>query len=216
MYRLVERYDGDGIDDMPRLLRPILYYEIESEAALEVFWQGSKEIKDGMEKTVEEYGKVLKAARDAARRANENVKIILAGLNLRGFADDGADPETVEQRIISKLNDPELPDEWREIFRRGYEFSKLSLGLHEYFDIVEFHANRNYKGVSGQIKWIRHEMRKRGYEKPIWVGDVTGAPILWYSKKLDQDRSDQGCEQGKPADIRHEHPLGRCLQRPTG
>ena len=71
IYNLVERYDGDGVDDMPGLRFPVLYYQIGNEYNNEFFWGGS----------VAEYKIFLKEAARAARRANPKVKIVLSGIN---------------------------------------------------------------------------------------------------------------------------------------
>ena len=84
---LVERYDGDGLDDMPGLLFPMLHYQVCNEAYNELFWAG----------TVEEYGAHLKRLRQAARRACPQVKIILSGVCFQpmdGFYDRHMDPRT--------------------------------------------------------------------------------------------------------------------------
>jgi len=70
MQALVERYDGDGRDDMPGLLFPVLHYQIGNEYYNEVFWAG----------TVQEYGQLLHEAACSARAACPDVKIILSGI----------------------------------------------------------------------------------------------------------------------------------------
>ncbi len=63
---VIERYDGDGIDDMPGLRWPIRYWSIEDEPMAPVYFDG-----DGAD-----YARLLHAAFTAAKSANPDVKII--------------------------------------------------------------------------------------------------------------------------------------------
>ena len=62
---LVERYDGDGVDDMPGLARPILHYEVLNEPS------GAEEARPFLD--------VHRITRTAARRASDDVRIVLGG-----------------------------------------------------------------------------------------------------------------------------------------
>ena len=150
---VVERYDGDGVDDMPGLRAPILYYEIESEAQHEATWQG----------TAEEYTRMLRIGRKAALKANPNVKIILAGINLGDIFDDFPTPGVVAQRF----------GEIVKAKRRDREFIDATLKADDAYDIVEFHYNRDYTGIYGTVAHIR-----KFTKKTIWAGDATSAPYL--------------------------------------
>ncbi len=69
--KLVERYDGDGVDDMPGLLYPIKYYEIGNEPESQTFGDAPGTYNDFME--------TVKAARDTAKIVYPDVKIVIAG-----------------------------------------------------------------------------------------------------------------------------------------
>ncbi|MCL4550311.1 MAG: T9SS type A sorting domain-containing protein [Bacteroidetes bacterium] len=79
--KLVERYDGDGINDMPGLLYPIKYYEIGNEPESQTFGDAPGTYNDFME--------TVKAARDTAKIVYPDVKIVIAGAtpiyDSRGF-----------------------------------------------------------------------------------------------------------------------------------
>ena len=79
--KLVERYDGDGINDMPGLLYPIKYYEIGNEPELNTFGDSPGTFNDFMN--------TVKAARDTAKIVYPDVKIVIAGAtpiyDSRGF-----------------------------------------------------------------------------------------------------------------------------------
>ncbi|HDD46112.1 MAG TPA: hypothetical protein ENG42_01430 [Candidatus Aenigmarchaeota archaeon] len=71
---LVERYDGDGKDDMPGLIYPVKYFEIGNEPEMthgyDIFFQG----------TPEDYAILLKKSAEAIRKANNEAKILHAGI----------------------------------------------------------------------------------------------------------------------------------------
>jgi len=71
---LVERYDGDGIDDMPGLKYPIKYWESCNEPSLRIdyfaFFRGSSE----------DYLEVLKVTYQAVKEADPEAKVLHAGI----------------------------------------------------------------------------------------------------------------------------------------
>jgi len=71
--RLVERYDGDGNDDMPGLSKPILYWEILNEPEMEsnnlTFFMGSQE----------EYLQILQVSYEAIKAACPDCKVLHGG-----------------------------------------------------------------------------------------------------------------------------------------
>ena len=73
--RLVERYDGDGVDDMPGLKQPIKYWEVlnEPETSLHgehCFFRGSPE----------DYLEILKATYEAIEEADPEAKVLNGGM----------------------------------------------------------------------------------------------------------------------------------------
>jgi len=151
---MVERYDHDGIDDMPGLRFPIVYYEVESEAEYAVHWQG----------TIDEYIRLLKIAYSAAKKAYPDSKIILSGINFGDLFDDMPDAATIQKRADS------LPD----AYKHAVEFVRRTLQVKEFYDAIEFHYNRDYPGIYGTVQWIRQYS-----DKPIWAGDASSAPFLF-------------------------------------
>ncbi len=71
--KLVDRYDGDGIDDMPGLTIPIKYWEILNEPSMDddelTFYKG----------TQEEYVGILKASNEAIKATCPDCKIVQGG-----------------------------------------------------------------------------------------------------------------------------------------
>lgn len=70
---LVERYDGDGIGDMPNLQIPIKYWEILNEPSMQeedlTFYKGTKE----------EYVQILKASHEAIKATCPDCEVVQAG-----------------------------------------------------------------------------------------------------------------------------------------
>jgi hypothetical protein len=67
---LVERYDGDGKEDMPGLKYPIKYWEASNEPSMQTFFDGSPE----------DYLELLKATYEAVKEADPGAKVLHAGL----------------------------------------------------------------------------------------------------------------------------------------
>ncbi|MCD6442599.1 MAG: hypothetical protein J7L28_01365, partial [Thermotogae bacterium] len=158
VYNLVERYDGDGYRDMPGLRYPIRYYEIESEAQHHIFWAG----------TVEEYCQLLRTARKAAKSAHPETKIILSGINFGSLFDDNPSLEDLMWKVRS------LPKK----YRREIPFIRETLAMVDYYDVVDYHYNRDYTGAYFAVKWLREEMKKHGCRKEIWAGDTASVPWI--------------------------------------
>ena len=69
--KLVERYDGDGVDDMPGLVSPIKHWELMNEPSFQdMYFQG----------TPAEYVEVLKATREAVKEADPEALIVQGGM----------------------------------------------------------------------------------------------------------------------------------------
>jgi hypothetical protein len=159
---IVERYDNDGIDDMPGLKMAIGAYELESEAQHSLFWQG----------TPEEYGKVLQVTYKEAKKADPNTIIFLSGLNFADMFDDMISLGEVEQRINT------LPTHQRSFAGESLSFINKALSYGDYFDMVEFHYVNDYKGVYRQVEYLKKELQRHGHTKPIWAGDATAGPAF--------------------------------------
>jgi hypothetical protein len=81
--RVVERYDGDGIDDMPGLRRGALAWEVDNEPDLHnsVQPRGGRRAGNPAEfQTPSEYATVLLATSEAARAASPGATILSAGM----------------------------------------------------------------------------------------------------------------------------------------
>lgn len=165
---LVERYDKDGKDDAPGLFYPVLYYEIEAEWG--TFWHG----------TAEEYIELLKHAHKAVKAACPDAKVILIGFFMAGVF-EGEPIDDVEKALQRYLT----PQQQKSV-REGIADAKKLLSHSELFDVVEFHSLSDWTEIMGMTRFLRGLMKERGYEKPIWVGDVnyTASPLLFWENPV--------------------------------
>ncbi|MCX7598675.1 MAG: hypothetical protein N2512_07370 [Armatimonadetes bacterium] len=161
---MVERYDADGHEDMPGLLYPVRYWEIEAEWG--TFWPAS----------VAEYLDLLRIAHPAVKQADPQAQVILQGFLLWGIFE--GDPDRTE--LQRRLADPKYGPGGRALLTGIGEV----LAHPQLFDAVEYHSLSDWTEVFGTARFLREEMRKRGYEKPIWAGDVNFNinPMLWWGQ----------------------------------
>ncbi len=155
VFNLVERYDGDGDRDMPGLRTPILHYTVVEE------WTGY------FEGTVEDYLRILTAAHRAIKRANPDALVGLVDFFLVDVFDGSPSPEEIERRAAQDHFLRHPMSEVREL-----------LAHPELFDIVEIHSLGDYTELYPTAGWLRAEMQKNGYDKPIWVGDSLAVSSL--------------------------------------
>jgi hypothetical protein len=171
----VERYDGDGFNDMPGLKRPITYIALDSEAQVHFHWQGS----------VEEYIRLLKVTYLAAKKANPDTKVMLSAINMGDLFDDLPSEELVGKRIENAS----------PVHKRWFNFVRKTLSVSDYYDVVDFHYNRDYQGAFGVVDFIR-----KYSNKPIWAGDASSAPFLFGTAIKSYDNPREIFEKVKAAE----------------
>jgi len=145
VYSIVERYDGDGIDDMPNLKIPIKYWEVMNEPDLS--YGNNAPDKDRLtfyKEGPKEYAKLLIQTSEAIRSADQNAKILIAGAA-------GAD-----KRFL-------------DFYREALSVN----GTKDAFDIGNVHCISNDQGTSdfnvGAYKKMLAEFK---ISKPIWVTEA--------------------------------------------
>lgn len=153
----VERYDKDGVDDMPGLRYPVLHYQIGNEYGNPAFWTG----------TIEEYFTLLRTASKAAREANPGVNIIPSGLRLNDFfhnRPDGKYPEEGFKAFFKRL-----PPGYPEAFKRALDLDERVLGLTGVYDIVDAAGNGSWHTPTpGYQKWVRRKLEEAGNPARVW------------------------------------------------
>ena len=141
----VERYDGDGIDDMPGLLIPIKYWEIMNEPSMQGGVTGGmgEELKFFVG-TSEEYLEILKTSYSVIKGADPEAKVVQGGM--AGMMQ-------------------EFVDFWEPIF---------SAGGGNYFDIANNHTiSTTERKEDFQVIKFKKFLSNYGLEnKPIFITEV--------------------------------------------
>ncbi|MBS3108379.1 hypothetical protein J4409_00750 [Candidatus Woesearchaeota archaeon] len=147
----VERYDKDGIDDMPGLKYPINEWGVEREFS--GFFPGNGN----------EYVEVLKLAYPAIKEANPNAKVMLNALFMSSMFVGNPDEKEVERRLKEEkiLGNPKTVNDIRII-----------LDAVDYYDTVDLHLLSDYSEIPATVRWIKGELKKRDVSKEIYGGDV--------------------------------------------
>jgi hypothetical protein len=142
---VVERYDGDGINDMPGLKIPIKYWEVMNEPDLT-----SPEEEEGLETTLdfykqdaEAYRELLIRTSEAIRKADPEAKILIAG------AAGGS------EKFLSF---------YREVLKDKRAVSA--------FDIANVHCISNDDYQSFNVAPYKKMLQELGINKPIWVTEA--------------------------------------------
>ena len=160
---VVERYDKDGKDDMPGLLYPIRYYEIEVE-----FSSYTPE-------SVDDYLDKLRIAYKAAHDAYANVIVAHSAFLPMTTFDNNPGEKGYEQAFAQMR----IPDKSHNLT----DMRKV-LDHPELFDRVNFHALEDPIMIERTVKWLNFEMDKRGYKKPIIISDTEATPFISYGSAV--------------------------------
>ncbi|GAB4158951.1 MAG: hypothetical protein Fur0021_29360 [Candidatus Promineifilaceae bacterium] len=148
--KAVERYDGDGAEDMPGLLYGIHHYGVEREFT--GFWPGP----------AEDYVRLLRLAYAAIKAADEQAEVLLVGLLMGDVFDGNPDKAEIAQRL------GETPS-----FRKSAADIQMILAACDAYDMVDFHSLGDYSEIPATAAWIWAQLAANGCgEKPIWIGDA--------------------------------------------
>ena len=171
----VDRYDGDGDNDMPGLKYRVRNWHFVEEYPI----PGLKDEKI--------YVELLRVTCDAIKREDPEAKVILAGLAgnyaryfafIDGFIqDEEAGVYNSKKYKRSQLASNTLLKKEKE----KYEYI-LKNGK-DYFDIIDLHAYIIKEAfMEGEIEYINHTMRKYGFSRPVWIIEG-GGPFKNYPGK---------------------------------
>lgn len=154
---MVERYDGDGRADMPGLRAPIRYLEV------------GVEFSSYQPGPVANYLAMLKDAYDAAKQVSPNVQVAHAAFLLTGIFDTRPGPAEYEA-AFARMS--------KRVLNHGLQGMRQILDRPDRFDLANFHALGSPYEIPETVKWLRWEMRRRGYDKPIIIADTTPAFLI--------------------------------------
>lgn len=178
--RIVERYDGDGKDDMPGLTIPIKYWQVHNEWLHQ--WIG----------TDEEFFRLHRRTAAAIRKADPKAKIVASAITapevyaamdgyVRGpvlFQDGPPRGGELEPRELSA-------DQLRKAPRARLQREKALayLGLCADYDVADVHFYGQLESLAGSLRWVRARVRERcGADKPVWMLEAA-SPFFRFSEE---------------------------------
>lgn len=146
--KLVERYDGDGVDDFEGLINPIKHWECMNEPFNQYFLG-----------TPEDYAKMFLKTREATKEADSNAKILGPCLSCEPHGD----------KLRWEYYDTVTNSQTYTIYNHWVEVESLLIyeliGL-DYIDIISHHI---YNSAPNFMKWIKNLREVVGSDKPIWI-----------------------------------------------
>jgi hypothetical protein len=165
--KVVERYDGDGLNDMPGLLKPVKYWQIQNEWQVE--WQG----------TNYEFRQIMQTAYSVIKQTDPEAKVIspgltgtrlfalCEGLNDRGWIYWGMTDGQIRQiGKASQLIALPFLEKHPQTYNRAKD---LFASCNQYFDIIDVHLYTcDPYECAYDLKWIKKQMQISKFNKPIW------------------------------------------------
>jgi len=178
---LVERYDGDGIDDMPNLHNPIKHWQLDNELpgispAGALSSPFALKNKKWLETSIHNYAHILKITNRAIKEADSDAKVAMAGM-------------------------PDLGPETRKLFYEYY--MKILKELKDQnIDIFDYHfygnAKTSWKTMKDAYKMIREGLERIGKgNMEIWItetGTYSGRPRELYGYAPVQTEKEQAVD----------------------
>ncbi|RME49064.1 MAG: hypothetical protein D6791_01700 [Chloroflexi bacterium] len=181
MKSLVERYDGDGVGDMPGLTTAVKYYELYNEPDYDQVdgapggcWGGTDVNGNGLNDQVE-YANLLKAAYPAVKAADPGSRLVFGSVAHEIFVGGHFNIDFVDLVLNALAQDP------------------AAAANNYYFDILGFHQFDAFRdtwdgtlpydqGILGKITHLRELLNSHGLSKPLLSTEiglqVTGPPDL--------------------------------------
>ena len=146
---VVERYDGDGVADMPGLKQPVRYYEI------------GVEFSSYEPEPAADYLAMLETGYHAAHEAYADAVVMHAAFLVATAFASNPGPEEYDAAFAAVD---------KRIMYHSLEDIRAVLDRPDLFDAVNFHT---YSAeVDATAQWIRYEMGQRGYDKPLVISDT--------------------------------------------
>jgi hypothetical protein len=160
---MVERYDGDGIDDMPGLTIPIRYWSAWNEPDLRTAWDGPPYPAHQFNGSLQDYIRLSQVTYAAIKDADPAALVV--------------GPTTAQQPGNTYKGEWFLWN-WDEFVEAG--------GLN-YVDIVNFHMffNLHDWDDTGRLDYIMNQASIKTGSKPVWITEMgwDGAPDLHHTEK---------------------------------
>ncbi|MFQ5427454.1 MAG: beta-galactosidase [Thermodesulfobacteriota bacterium] len=175
---VVERYDGDGVNDMPGLVFPVKYWQIEGE------WQW--QWKD----TTENYLNFLDISYQEIKKADPTATVIAGAVTgATAFAvGEGFDPGGYFERddgtggsiLVSQSQLVNSPI-YQKNLRKANNLLKYGQNS---FDILDIHLySSTASTITPAMNWLKSTMATYGYVKPVWSLENAG-PLYNYREDI--------------------------------
>ncbi len=171
VHAMIQRYNGDGVDDMPGLKYPVRAWQFDYEFPLTGWGEG-----------IQAYLSALKATYQAIKEVDPKASVVLAGLESSsarlfafadGFIQDNSagfwrgDHHTRKYIIATPILKTD---------KENYE-TLLTEGK-DYYDVVDIHLlEEKTTFLDGKLEWIKKLLEKLALSKPVWC-DEAGGPRL--------------------------------------
>ena len=148
--KLVERYDGDGQDDMPGLTRPIKYWEVWNEPDLRQSWNGPTYPAHQFNGNAQDYVRLLSTAYSAIKRADPSALVV---------------GPAVAQPLGFQYNPQWTMWDWNSFVSAGGLNAVDILSFHVYFDRTNWDAD-------GTADFILNLADGNRNGKPVWITET--------------------------------------------
>jgi len=152
---VIERYDADGLDDMPGLLNPVRYYEI------------GVEFSSYEPEPVDEYLGILEIAYKAAHIAFPDVLIAHVAFLTTPALFEPLEPGGYEAAFTRLQDKTHSLADMRAILDRP-----------ELFDVLNIHSLGHPYEIEAIVAWLNSETSTRGYQKTIIISDTGSTPFI--------------------------------------
>lgn len=156
---MVERYDGDGVDDMPGLVAGVEYWELGVEYSSYVPESGS------------EYVSLLERAFRVMHEAGgDAIRVAHAAFLVAGPIEGVTDPSEYPAAIAGGP---------AKIRTKRYDEIELILSRPDLTDVWNIHSLGDPSEIDHLVRWLRWEEEQRGISpKPIIVSDTSASPYV--------------------------------------
>lgn len=159
----VERYDGDGVKDMPGLRRPVRYIQILERVGDPGDFLGAPA----------DYLRLLHHAGVGARRANGQTQIVHAAVDLMALGYTPVpQPDVLKQRMLRVV--PQEPQDARLRAKWEIDFWQRTLDMPSLYEVLALQGSSNHDDDIANIGWARHQLDEAG--DPVCRIWLTGVP----------------------------------------
>lgn len=162
---IVERYDADGVDDMPGLINPVRYYEI------------GVEFSSYEPEPVDEYIHILEISYKAAHSAYPDVLIAHVAFLTTPALFESLEPSQYEAAFSQLQDKSHSLGDMRAILDRP-----------DLFDVLNIHSLGHPYEIETIVDWLNYETHSRGYTKPIIISDTGSTPFIAWGAATVCDR----------------------------